>query len=181
MISYLNELGGSPLVTNGTWDDESFDIRKLFYHSTDHATFLFLDHRFARCKDPRDEMNEIVCFKMNNGWRFNNKVENDTLDILKAFDSLINDDVKKAAVKDFLDFLFIKKPLQDKLIQQAKPEVMKIDEMAIRFPNLDIDWLKVLNTQLMKTSQLSKDDEILIGNPKLMQELLEALGEINKR
>jgi hypothetical protein len=179
MISYLLELGGSPILNNGTWDNERFDLQNLFYREPDHATFLFLDHKLLRCKDPRNTSSKVLCFRMNNGWKFGEKVENDTLDILKPLQ--LDSDVKVAAVKNFIEFLQIKRPLQNKFSKTGKAKIVQIKNLKEMFPNLDLDWLKIVNLQLMEHSQKSEDDEIMIENPELMQQLATVLTKLDKK
>lgn len=180
MIAFLQQLGGSPLVTNDTWSDENFDIKTLFEEEPLHATLVFLDHKLTRCKNPKNETeNDVLCFNMDNGWRVAKNVMNDTIDILEPFK--LSESAKARAVKDFIDFLSLKNVHQKKFKDNAKPEVFKIREFNSKFSQLNLDWLKIINSQLLGKSKLTEEDEIVIENPELFQHLLTLIATLEKR
>jgi hypothetical protein len=72
MVGYLNFLGSSQFLMRDSlhqWDSSQFNLSKLFDAEPDHATWVFFDHRIARCQHPFMSKKDIVCLKLHVGWK----------------------------------------------------------------------------------------------------------------
>lgn len=179
IISYLRQSGGSPLATNGKWNEKNFDVETLFEQEPESALWIFLDQFLSRCDDPRDNSTEILCFKADDKWRFIKREEQDSKDILKLFK--LDDDVKEDAFNDYNNFLMKKQPVQVELTGKREMEVLKIKDLKKKFPELNLNWLKIINNQLLRQSQVTEDEEILLGKPDLMRALFALLVDMDKK
>lgn len=184
IMSYLRQSGGSPLITNGHWNEKNFDIKTLFEQEPESSLWIFLDQFLSRCDDPRDNSNassstEILCIKTDDTWRYLKREEQDSRDILKLFK--LDDDVKERAFNDYNNFLMNKKPVQVELTGKKESEVLKIKDLKTKFPELNLNWLKIINNQLLRQSQVTEDDDILMGKPDLLRALLTLLVDMDKK
>ena len=156
--------------------EENFEIDTLFEAQTNHAMTLFFDHFLNRCKF---ENIEKLCLKMKIFWRYNKEVKIDLPNILKPLK--LPEEQKEQAVNDFLNFLLIKQPIQMEFRNLSAPEIIKIKDLNRKFPEVQLDWLNLVNKQLLSRSKVTEDDEILIENPKLLGELLKAFAKLDKK
>lgn len=178
LISYLRTMGGSPLVTNGTWNVSNFDPKVWFDFEPNFATILFLQHHLNQCKDPRNQSREILCFQADRK-KYHGKLEQETLRVLKSLK--LNQSAKEAATESAINFILRKKSIVGELENMAKFEVVKIKDLAAKFPKYNLNWLKIINDQLMKKSRQTGDDEILIENPEMMTQLFKLMEETKER
>lgn len=183
ITTHLHEIEQSLFLTDATTDDEFFNIEKLFQSEPDHATWIFLDARLTRRNDPRNVSKEILCFEVEYFWTYEENFENDTLNILKSFN--ISRLQKEKIAKNFAHFLSIKLPKIFKLYQFADPtrdsSFWKIGDLKNKLTGFNLNWLKIINDQLMADSHVSESDEILVENIELMRQHLNALAELDKR
>lgn len=179
MVSYLLKLNAASFVEDKTRLGGDFNIKALFEQEPGHAMFVFMDLDFVLCKDPRNESSFILCFEMTNDWSANTRYESDMMKILSKFK--LDDSVEKIMINHLNDFLLLKKPLQDRFKESEKPDVLKIIQLNKKFPHFNLDWLKMINSQRFKKSQLTDDDEIWIKNPELIQNLLDLIVNMDKK
>lgn len=178
-MSYMRQSGGSPLITNGNWNEKNFDIKTLFEQEPESSLWIFLDQFLSRCNDPRDNSTEILCIKADDTWRYIKREEQDSRDILKLFK--LDDDVKARAFNDYNNFLMKKKPVQVELSGKKETEVLKIKDLKTKFPELNLNWLKIINNQMLRQSQVTEEDDILMGKPDLLRALLTLLVDMDKK
>lgn len=84
MIAYMKSLGGSPHLSGWDfWNETQFNLETIFHEVPYQAVWIFMDRRFARCDDPRNESKEILCLDSNYYWSYNDYGKNDTVQMLK--------------------------------------------------------------------------------------------------
>lgn len=66
-------------------------------------------------------------------------------------------------MKDFVTYVAMKKDLQE-LIRDStgKPFILKIKKLNELYPSEHLDWLQLINSQLLNDSQKTLNDKILI-------------------
>lgn len=178
LISYLRAMGGSPLVTNGAWNVSNFNPKVWFDFEPNFATILFLQHHLNQCKDPRNQSQEILCFQADQK-KYHGKLEQEILKVLKSLK--LNQSAKEAATESAINFILRKRSIVGELENIAKFEVVKIKDLAAKFPKYNLNWLKIINDQLMKKSRHTGDDEILFENPDMMTQLFKLMEETKER
>lgn len=178
LISYLRGMGGSPLVTSGTWNSSNLDPKVWFDFEPNFSTIFFLQHHLNQCKDPRNQSQEILCFQADQK-KYHGKLQQETLRVLKSLK--LNQHAKEAATESVIDFITRKKSIVEELGNVAKFEVVKIKDLTAKFPKYNLNWLRIINDQLMKKSRQTGDDEILIENPEMMTQLFKLMEETKER
>lgn len=63
---------------------------------------------------------------------------------------------------------------------QSTSELIKVKELKESTPNLQINWLQVLNDQLLRSLKLTEDDEIYFKYPDTMKTWAAALETMDK-
>lgn len=179
MVFVLQQFIGPNFLKDENQENEVFDLKNLFEHEPDHTMLVLLDHQLSRCKNPRNESNEIFCFKMNNGWNASSINENEATDILQPFN--LTQGSKKVMIKDMFSFLSLKEVVQEKFKTSESQKLLKVSELYQKFPTLKLDWIKMMSAQLLNASQLNNDDITLIKNPELLQQLLVLTASLNRR
>lgn len=177
MIAFLNEAGGSPL-TDASWDEDSYNTSRHFYNPLLRTTAFFLGHEISgRCNDPRNSSNEILCFR----FQSSSTSPGHRRDILEMFKSLsMNGNLKVQATESYLTFLNSKQ-LLEKEFNSSEKMVFRIKELPRMFPNLTLDWVKLINENLLSHSHITDDDEIGIEKLKLFEKLSELFTSLEKR
>lgn len=80
----MKSLGGSPHLSGwDLWNETEFNLETIFHKEADHAVWIFMDHLFLRCNDPRNESREILCLNNNYYWSYNDYGKEDTVEMLK--------------------------------------------------------------------------------------------------
>lgn len=184
------------------WDEKKFDYKTLIEHEPEHFLKFYFDLQLKRCKIPRKnsfKFDEVLCldtYRYITGFTpvataFKETYEN--IKYLYRMLETMNDfyvagfhgkiELKEKmfdpAMKNFEIFLNSRKKILEKF-KDGKPEMIKIGELKNISKNLNIDWLKLINTQLFDKYQVTEDDEILV-DLKLLQELTENLAKMSKR
>lgn len=170
-------LGGSPLLSNGSWENESFNISKLFTSEPDLATKLFLGHHLARCDDPRNISREILCFKGDTEFIKSDKLENDFTYILRFMH--IDSNLVEKGVKSLIDFMQKQETVRNET--KAVSLVMTIEELKYKFAMIPINWLELINSQMLRDSQVTEKEEIFVENPETMENLATLLMHEDRR
>lgn len=117
--------------------------------------------------------------RSNNYWTYSDDWELNG--IVEALSSLLVDKKTKfEVVKSFDDYLQTKKKVQDVLkFNILDTEVVKIRELYERYPSKYLDWLQIINNQLLTESHRTLDDDIMIFNPKLAEGLHELFVKLD--
>lgn len=149
---------------------------KIFDSQPDHALRLFFDDVLKRC-----QLNgiEFLCFQMDTHWNYTNERSKDTMAALLPLN--LNRVNKAEALENFNEFLEICNQIHEEFKALKAPEIIRVRNLQKRFPELSINWLSIFNNQLLKTSQVTENEEISIENPKLFSEILKALVSFKKR
>lgn len=149
-------------------DEEQLDVKKAMVVRPAMAIELFFDHEIDYCKNGTMEM---LCFQQSDYFTFSENYEIDEiLGILKSLK--IDENYKHRAAKIYVTYLKLKKIVQDKFEVYSKEFIIvKIKEMYTRYPSKYLDWQAMINSQLLRNSQQTLDDEILIYNPQLWKAL----------
>ena len=193
-ISFLLHNGGSPLLTNGTFDEEKFELQTFFDNDPYLALRLFFGHEVNRCTyDPdgiflkhspealerHKSRSGKVCLKLVYHWYIAESKKKDLLRMMQLMN--FNKTATEVAVDNLLKF----RKFQFNLVfySESSPdfELTKIKDIGKRFPEFKVNWLKAINSQLLSHSQLSEDDEILFENINVVTKILEALSAMNQK
>ena len=126
---------------------------------------LFFDHQLERCVKNSDE---YLCFTMSTGWKFTTEDKKDATRVLKHLK--LSEDQITEIVDDFIHFLRKKKLIQDEFEEMSESSVVKIADLSEKFPQINLDWLKLINSQMLSDLKVSENDEIFIENPRMMTE-----------
>lgn len=62
----------------------------------------------------------------------------------------------------------------------SEKRVLKVKELNDYTPNLNVDWLSIMNDQLLNSVKLSEDDDILLYSPDTLKSLAADLSTIDK-
>lgn len=82
---------------------------------------------------------------------------------------------------DFKHFLKMKKRVQDKFIKNiVEPEISTIREIVEKYTSKRIDWLQMINNQVLNDSKKTLDEKILIENTQLLEKLFELFNELEE-
>lgn len=93
-----------------------------------------------------------------------------TLEILKSLK--ISKTYKVQLANHFKSYLTTKKTIQEKFKSNSgETAIMTIREMTEKYSSKHLDWLQMINKQLLRDSQKTLDDRILIENLQLLKEL----------
>lgn len=58
---------------------------------------------------------------------------------------------------------------------------MKVKELKNYTPNLDIDWVQIINDQLINAENISEEDEIMLNSPSTLRAIVTLLERLDKR
>lgn len=177
ITAHLMKLGGSPLLANGTWDDESYNIKTLFLLEPGFALKFLFNQILARCEDPRNVSQEILCFKKDEDFKFAPEFESDVIDILKPLK--LNTMVMETGVKNLMNFMREKEAIQNKSSEDDST-VVTIKDLS-EIISIPIGWLEFINSLLFSNSQIEEDEEIMISNLEVMKALGKLLMNEDKR
>ncbi|KAG5667502.1 hypothetical protein PVAND_015481 [Polypedilum vanderplanki] len=169
------------------WTGGNFNINKFFEVEPYHALSLFFDYEIKRCD------NDKICFKRSNLWNY---IEDDYFEVFYEFLRTLDDafrmgpkmkkilinDVYKPSVRRVQEFMKIRGIILDKHRNKGKTKII-IKSLQFKFSGkLEIDWLKIINSQLFEESKLTENDEIIIdGGIDLLEKLVKILIEMDKK
>lgn len=151
-----------------SFDNERLDVKKAMKIRPRMSINLFFDHVLKRCQN---KLREMLCFDESNSYTFSENYE--LTEILRLLVNLkIDKDYKTRTAEDYVLYLKKKKEVQDKFKANANESVIfPIKEMYTKYPSKYLDWLPMINNQLLRNSHQTLEDGILIYNPKLWEEL----------
>lgn len=173
-------LGGSPILSNVTWNEDSFDIARLFKSEPDFALRLFLCHRLMRCEDPRNSSQHILCFKYDAYLAYDVFEIDDASYILKHLKHL-NLDLDFVRNRLSMQKEFLQEQDEEQITDKTKFKILQIKELSMEFPGTPINWLEMINSQLFSDSQITEDDEILIQDISQLKRFADFLKQSDKR
>lgn len=167
------------MTPNDPWDENKFDVKTLFELEPYWSSVLFLMHTVSNCEDPRNKGREVLCFK----WKstFSGFDKNETNDLLK------NLNLEKSLQDGVLESLEVfgkirNKAWLKKLGIEENPEIIiKISSLSRVFPQVDVDWVKFINDQLLQRSRVTEEDEIMVPRLRLMQVLFSMFMKLDKK
>lgn len=121
-----------------------------------------------------------MCLKQTNYYTFSEIFElTEIREILRNLK--IDESLKDRIAKNFVSYLMMKKVTQNKFKpNDAEFVLLKIMEMYEKYPSKNLDWLQIINHQLLNDSQKSLDDKILIYNPQLLEGLYKIFAELDE-
>jgi hypothetical protein len=171
------------------WSGSSFNISKYFEHEPFIALNIFFNLEVGRCDGE-------VCLKQSS--KTITKIKDDRKiylfeqfkEALRTLDDafimrpqmrqILADQVYRPAVERLLKITF---HLQDVLKGSDQSFRIRVRDMRDKLtPELQIDWMKVINSELFKESRLSEDDEIMVeGAIMEIQGLAKWLLETDKK
>lgn len=143
------------------WNATNFNRFEMFVKEPLHSSRFFLDHKLTKL----DKTSASLYFEMNDDWIYKPFMKYVTKEILLDYSG------RDTTVQDFLGFMLQKKEIHSKLMEKLEPEIFFIKELKNKFSN-EIDWLTIINQQLLEDSKVTEDHKILIGNPELLRQLL---------
>lgn len=158
VFAYLRRIGNYQFTRDG-----AADVKKFIEAQPDLSIRLFFDYEMTFC---RNGSKEFLCMGSNNYWSYSDDWElNATVDALSSL--LVDKSTKFAVVQGFVDFLQKKMKVQNRLRYNITDiEVLKIKELYERYPSKYLDWLQIVNNQLLVESKRTLEDEIMIFNTK---------------
>lgn len=118
---------------------------------------LFFDSDMEYCMK---NLQEMLCLKQNSFFTFSKVFElSEITRILKSLK--IDPEYKVRTAKDFVSYIKMKKIVQDEFKPNSNDtEIFTIKEMYEKFPSKHLDWLPMINNQLLKDSQRTLNDTI---------------------
>lgn len=203
ILEHLSKLVGSPFLnrTHG-WNSSSFDLKRIFEYEPPDVTSIFLDHKLKRCKSPDDQSKDILCLKFDYSWVNTNFSGQDMAELLLDMNEayLIKENEKlqlKAQIDDavervrifndlkvikhfhrfynFLNFKF--QESQRNNFSVFSQQLMTVNELSALTKDLSLNWLTIINNQLLNSSKITEDDLILVDNPELLNAISKKISE----
>lgn len=131
-------------------------------------------------KHCQHQSSEFLCLQPNDYYTFSEIFDlTEIREILKNLK--IAESHKDRIAKDLVSYLITKQATQDKFKQKhTEFVILKIKEMYEKYPSKYLDWLPMINNQLLSDSQRSLDDKILIYNPQLLEGLYKLFTETDE-
>lgn len=59
--------------------------------------------------------------------------------------------------------------------------IMKIKELKYLTPNLEVDWVQIINDQLLNSVKITEEDDVLVVHPPTLKSFSAALDTIDKK
>lgn len=163
------------MTLNSAWSSKNYDVKLSFELDPKVAQITFLSHDLSHCRDPRNNSNEILCFKFYDDSLVNQVILSDeSLRFLKPLK--LTEDSKRGAFKNVDTFRSLKMPILVRLKNESRAKVFKIRDLAAWSQPLNLNWLKIINDQVLPDVQVTEDDEILVDKEELMRELIMLLA-----
>lgn len=161
VISYARSLG----IVTISRDEKAvqLDVKNAMAVLSAISTRVFFDTDVAFCK-------EMLCFLLNDRYTFSEIYELSLQEIFKYLH--LDENYELQIRRDFSFYLQIKSIIQDKFKPYANETIiLTISEINQKYPSKYLDWLHMINSQLLIDSHMTLDDKILIYNPRLMEGL----------
>lgn len=156
-------------------DAERLDVKNAMDSLSNLATRLFFNHFMTYCKN---DLGDSLCLKQDDYWTFKNNYKK--AEILEALRSLhVDVNYKSRIATDFESYLMMKKSIQEKFRPNANESlILTIRKMYEKYASKHLDWLQMINNQLLNDSQRTLEDEIVIFNPQLLEGLHKLFVEL---
>lgn len=153
-----------------SWKEENFDVKKWFRSEPELTMKALLCYSLERIGTEG-----VLGFKTSAHCNDTTFVESDMEYVLEHWN--LDKNSRAKAVKEYLDFFeFRKKVYEANDIKNLT--TFKVRDLQDMFPQLD--WLNMINSQLLTHNQVKEDDEISIENMQLLESLLIETGKLRK-
>lgn len=138
-------------------------------------TEIFFNREIVYCKNGTIEM---LCLRD----LVNSDTEEDTEIISDVFKNLnLNGNYKTRIEKDVKLYMMSKKLILDSFKSDSNETViLTIAEMYEKYPSKHLDWLQMINNQLLSDSQVTLDDQILIQVPQSFDKLFKLFADLEE-
>lgn len=165
---------GLPLVADGEWDEDAFEVQSLFSFHPELAFSLFFDVFIRKC-----ENNPTVCEDPSVQWKFDANTEDDTLEIMKNLN--LDKKLKAEVARDFAKFLKTKLPHDGEYQYEIKPFEFEPVHNAIY--NYTGNNFKAIREKFFIESGFKNLDKLMVENycTFLQQYGSNALARLGKR
>lgn len=168
----MNSFGGSPLITNGKWDETKFDIEKLFELNPKLAILFFTGYELRRYESGINGKEHVSIGQNQNGHLTGRKQR----DVSNIFQKLrIEKNKQEMAMKDLIEFQkFFNIPSYG---HKGRPIIDK--EFYVPGPHIKINWLKHFK-ELLPEGQFTDDDKLL-HDDSILNTRFRYTSSLNKR
>lgn len=90
----------------------------------------------------------------------------------------MNTNYKNGIAKDFISYLKLKTDIQNNFKGNSNESmILTIKEMYEKYSSKYLDWLQIINNQLLNDSQRTLEDPIMIRNPQLFYAVYKLFAE----
>lgn len=68
------------------------------------------------------------------------------------------------------------------LVLKKKPEeiVLKVKDIKSYAPNLNVDWVKIINDRVLHSAKVTEEDEVVLLLPNTFKSMSSAIGSIDQ-
>lgn len=155
-------------------ETEQLDVQKAIAFLPLMSVSLFLGRNVTFCNN---QSREMLCLQQDNFYTFRKLFEFNVI-TEKMKNLKIDSTYKDRIAKDFISYLKLKSTVQDHFKNKSsEPVILKIKEMYEKYPSKYLDWLQIINNQLLSESQRTLDDEVMIRNPELLTAVYDLFAE----
>lgn len=175
-LTFAQRIGIIPVSAENNFGQ--VDVKNAVVFLPAPSTRLFFDHDMAYCKN---ESQEMLCLKQMDYFTFSEVFElSEITGILKSLK--IDPEYKLSIAKDFVSYIKMKKAVQDEFKPNANDsEIFTIKQMYEKWPSKHLNWLPMINNQLLSDSQRTLNDTILIHNPLLLEGLYKVFVDLEEK
>lgn len=193
----ISQVRNSSALDMNLWDEEKFNLKTLAHHEPESFLRFFFDLEVKRCKI-KDSRREILCldtYEYITGFKYMAEVYKLSFEnseqILRMLEVMndnfvagfygkieLREKVFKPALKNFEIFLKSRREILED--SESEPELIKIKDLRVKMPALNVDWLRIFNFQLLKNHQVTENDWIQVRNLRIFKKLARNLVEMPK-
>lgn len=163
VIAYARRIG---LVKD---DSGRLDVKNAMAAYSLNSIWVFFDHFFSSCKH---ESRNMLCLEQTDYLSIITEHQ-ELSEILETLKSLkVDAEYKNRIAGDFVFHQEAKKAIQAEFNAKSNESViLTIKDLNEKYPSKHLDWLTMFNNLLLRDSQMTLDDIILIRNPQLLEKL----------
>lgn len=138
---------------------------------------IIFDHDLTYCKNGKSE---IMCLKSYDFFTFSDLFN--VTDIFEMIRNLKMDkSYKKRIAENFVSFLKLKTPIQNQTkLNENESVILTFKDMFEQLPTKHLDWLEIVNSQLLNDSHVKLNDTILVQNPQLLEGLFNLFAKLDE-
>lgn len=160
---------------NGSWNDDNFQLKRLFEEDSFHTMLFFTNYKLSRCV-----ANSRFCFTIGDWTSPIAQFDKDAVVVLNLL-SLTKSEMLTISNK-YKDFIYDREGTQNSRFDSGPIfQDIKIKDLSKFFPEIQFDWLKFVNNQLRREDRLTPEDEINFLTPEGLRTQLKKLSEMNKK